>query len=266
MVDFWDKVKQAGSQDVILNRYERGMTVSRINRPDKGPFLDTDYFDVFGPTVLATNEIISEIAETRAIPIAMRKAEQEFDLPVTPEYALPLKEELTAWRFAHVQDNQWPSPQRIAKSRLGDIVAPLYQIILKVKPDLEEEFIKLVQEIEKVKLSEKSNSIDADILLAVSKVDQEVVNGVIASQLIANQYNKDKDDREKLTSRKIGNRLKSLSYQPTLTQTGALGFFWDEELLTKLLIEFGVGGVKTSKTSETPDSPRLEGEIEDIFK
>ena len=127
-------------------------------------------------------------------------------------------------------------------------------------------FKQIREEIEKVKLSEKSNSIDADILLAVSKVDQEVVNGVIASQLIANQYNKDKDDREKLTSRKIGNRLKSLSYQPTLTQTGALGFFWDEELLTKLLIEFGVGGVKTSKTSETPDSPRLEGEIEDIFK
>src|SRR3990167_364331 len=162
MTDFWEKVKLSGSQDVILNRYERGTTVSRVNRPDKGPFRDTDYFDVFGPTILATNEIISDIADTRAIPIIMRKSDREFDNDITPETGLGFKEQLTAFRLIHFKD-ELPKVTRIAKSRLGDIVAPLYQILMKVAPKEEERFIKLIQTIEHSKLTEKSSSINGEI-------------------------------------------------------------------------------------------------------
>src|SRR3990167_9005989 len=133
MMDFWEKVKQSGSQDVVLNRYERGTTVSRVNRPEKGAFQDTDFYDVFGPTILATNEIISDIADTRAIPIVMRKADREFDNDITPESGLDLKEQLTAFRLVHFKDDL-PKVTRIAKSRLGDIVSPLYQVLMKIAP------------------------------------------------------------------------------------------------------------------------------------
>src|SRR3990167_8370613 len=163
MTDFWEKVKISGSQDVILNRYERGTTVSRVNRPDKGAFRDTDFYDVFGPTILATNEVISDIADTRSIPIVMRKADRDFDNDITPESGLDFKEQLTAFRLVHFKD-ELPKVMRIAKSRLGDIVSPLYQILMKLVPQEEERFIKLIQNIEKTRLTEKASTIDAEII------------------------------------------------------------------------------------------------------
>src|SRR3990167_1092697 len=227
MTDFWEKVKLSGSQDVILNRYERGTTVSRVNRPDKGPFRDTDYFDVFGPTILATNEIISDIADTRAIPIIMRKSDREFDNDITPETGLGFKEQLTAFRLIHFKD-ELPKVMRIAKSRLGDIVSPLYQILMKVAPKEESRFIELIKSIEFSKLTEKAGSINAEILESFMKASNEMVSGIIASQLVTNYFNEHRSEKEKLASRKIGNLLKSFGYQSTKTSTNTLGFIWDE--------------------------------------
>ena len=151
MMDFWDKVTSAGSVDVLLNRYERGMTVSRVNRPDKGPFKDTDFYDVFGPTLISTNEIIHDIADTRAIPIVMRKSSRDFENEVNPKDALNLREQLTAFRLVHFNDDL-PKINKLVKSRLGDILRPLHQILLKVCPDKEEEFKKILSQIKSKKV------------------------------------------------------------------------------------------------------------------
>ena len=260
MMDFWDQVKSAGSTDVILNRYERGATISRVNRPEKGAFQDVDYYDVFGATILATNEIIHDIADTRGIPIVMRKADRDYENEVIPQTGLEFKEKLTAWRLVHLAD-EFPKVDKPVKSRLGDITRPLLQIIKKVIPQKEELFIGLLKRIEKTKLTEKSNSIDAEILLSMNKSAEEgIIGGVVASQFITNTYNKDKDEKERLKSRRIGNILKSLGFKPTQTQTSALGFFWDQELLDKLLKEYGCFVVSTelSETSETTTSNNIK--------
>ena len=261
MMDFWEKIKQAGSVDVILNRYERGMTISRVNRPDKGPFKDTDYYDVFGPTVIATNEIIHDIADTRAIPIIMIKADRDFENEVDPKDSLDLRERLTAFKLVHYDDDL-PKPVKLARSRLGDIVKPLHQILLKVAPNKEKEFIAMVKRIEKMKLVEKTGTVDSDILqawVAIAKV--KMVNGIVASQDVTDVFNEDKGDKEKLTSRQVGNRLKSFGFQTTKTNTNTLGFFHDEETTIKLKKEYGVVFV-TPESPVTPVSP--ENEPEDI--
>lgn len=259
MMDFWDKVRQAGSVDVALNRYERGSTVSRINRPDKGAFQDVDYYDVFGPTILATNEIINDIADTRAISIIMRKSHKEFENEVVPEDALPLKERLISCRLAHFKDSL-PQVRKIAKSRLGDITRPLFQILLKVNPQEEERFIKLVKKIEDTRLTDKSGSIDAEIIQAWMDVEHEIVNGVLANALVATGFNKDKSDKEQLTPRRIGNRLRAFGFQPTHTGNHALGFFWDKDLTERLAKEYGVLPSETSESPEIPESQKNEAE------
>jgi len=263
MADFWDKVKVSGSVDVVLNRFERGLTVSRVNRPDKGAFQDTDYYDVFGPTVLGTNEIIHDIADTRAIAIIMRKSDKDFEDEVLPENALDLKEQLTAFRLVHFKDNL-PKVEKVVKGRLGDMTRPLYQVVCKVCPKNKDLFIDMIKKIEKTKLTDKSNSMEAEILLGMSKVSNGIVKGVIASQLITNEYNKDKDEKEKLTSRRIGNKIRSLGFNTTTTYTGALGFFWDSDLFDKLIKEYGVHPLLTLETSVTSES-QLVTEAEDIF-
>ncbi|KKM73632.1 hypothetical protein LCGC14_1408420 [marine sediment metagenome] len=277
MMDFWEKIKNAGSVDVILNRYERGMTVSRVNRPDRGAFQDTDYYDVFGPTVLATNEIISTIADTRAIPIVMIKSDKDFEEEVSPKKALPLKEELTAFRLAHYND-PFPSVPKIVKSRLGDITKPLYQILSLIYPISKEEytniinnttpivktevrlsthstFINLIRKIEKTKLVEKIGSIDSDIIQAWVDVKGESIGGVLACQLVTTEFNAEKDEREKLSSRRVGNRLKSYGFQPTTTSNHTLGFFLNDEVLQKLIKEYDLPIDTPSQTPDSPENP-----------
>ena len=261
MMDFWDKVKESGSVDVLLNRFERGLTVSRVNRPEKGAFQDTDYYNVFGPTILATNEIIHDIADTRAIPIIMKNSEKDFENEVLPENALDLKEQLTAFRLVHFKD-ELPTTEKIVKGRLGDITRPLYQIICKICPKNKDLFIGLVKKIQKTKLTEKANSLDAEVLIAMNEVKDETINGVLACQLITNKYNKEKEEKEKFNSRRIGNRLRSLGFEPTSTNTSALGFVLNQELIDKLLREYGVhplGLPVTSETSETPMAVEAKG-------
>ena len=256
MTDFWESVKTAGSQDVILNRYEQGLTVSRINRPDKGKFRDTDFYDVFGPTLLATNEIIADIADTRSIPITMIKSERDFEDEVKRNDLLPYMEQLAAWRMAHGKE-KWEQPNKLVRSRLGDIIRPLHQILIHVAPDYQAAFAEIIEKVKQTKLTEKSNSLTAEVLLSISKTikDGNLVNGVFASQLVTNSVNEGKDEREKFKSRRIGSIIKSLGFKPTVTATGALGFLYRETLLTRLLGEYGVlvpGVTETSETSVTP--------------
>ena len=253
MMDFWDKVKISGSVDVILNRFERGLTISRVNRPDKGAFKDTDYYDVFGPTLLGTNEIIHDIADTRAIAIIMRKSDKDFEEEVLPKNALDLKEQLTAFRLVHFKD-KLPRVEKIVKGRLGDIIKPLYQIICKICPENKDIFIETIKKIEKTKLTDKSNSMEAEILLAISRCMNEIVRGVVACQLITNKYNDTKEEKEKITSRRIGNKIRSLGFNSTTTYTGALGFFWDLDLFDKLIKEYGVRPLASLETSVTSES------------
>ena len=261
MMDFWDKVKISGSVDVILNRFERGLTVSRVNRPDKGAFMDTDYYDVFGPTILGTNEIIHDIADTRAIAIIMRKSIKDFENEVLPENSLYLKEKLTAYRLVHFKEDL-PQVSKIVKGRLGDITRPLYQIINKICPENKQLFIDMVKKIEKTKLTDKSNSMEAEILLAMGKVSSESVRGVLACQLITNKYNEEKNDKEKIFSRKIGNKIRSLGFVATTTSTSALGFFWDEDLFSRLLLEYGVHPLGMTETSETSETQNIQAQSE----
>lgn len=261
MTDFWTSVSNAGSKDVILNRYEKGLTVSRVNRPEKGAFQDTDYYDVFGPTVLATNEIISDIADTRSIPITMIKSTRDFEDDVTPERFKDLYEQLVAWRMCNLH-TEWSIPKKIVRSRLGDIIRPLHQILLRIAPQYEAEFTEMVQRISKTKLTEKASSLTAEVLLAIRETinTNNAVNGVFACQYITNLVNKDKDEKEKLKSRRIGSIVKSLGFKTTQTSNNALGFFYQENLLTRLLGEYGVLTLGVPESPVFPESPDVNSE------
>lgn len=261
MTDFWEKVKQSGSQDVILNRYESGTTVSRVNRPEKGAFRDTDYYDVFGPTVLATNEIINEIADTRSIPITMLKADRDFDNIVTPESGLDLKEQLTAWRYVHLNDT-FPKVNKMAKSRLGDITRPLYQILMKVAPKEEQNLKDLINKIEKSKLTDMSNSINAEILQAWNSISYQINDNVIPCKAVTDSFNEGKEDRERFASRRVGSILKSLGFYACSTSNHTLGFIYEEERTVKLLKEYGVLSIVTPVNPETPETPDIQAQMD----
>jgi hypothetical protein len=53
VLDIWNKAQKAGTEDILLLRYEKGATVPRVLYPDRGPFRDTVYYDIYGPTIVA---------------------------------------------------------------------------------------------------------------------------------------------------------------------------------------------------------------------
>ncbi|MBU6501151.1 MAG: hypothetical protein KGI72_04985 [Patescibacteria group bacterium] len=240
MMNLWEKIEKAGSEDVFLNRPERGIDVSRVNRPEKGAFQDTDYYTVFGPTIFATNETIHEILDTRAIPIIMVNSKKEFTLKVQPEDALPIKEKLTAWRASTMGD-MWPDVGRIAKSRLGDITQPLYQVLMNINPAREEAFKKMVHEIEKRRLAEKVDSTSGQIILALLYCQDQIESGCIKGQLIANKYNEGNlNSKYNTQSRTILNKLRSMGLETRTLHGGSMGVVWNEDRINSLKIEFGI--------------------------
>ncbi|RZB36395.1 MAG: hypothetical protein SRB2_02220 [Desulfobacteraceae bacterium Eth-SRB2] len=102
VMDLWKKAERTGTEDILLQRFEQGAVVPRVLHPDLGPHKDTVYFDIYGPTVIATNEKVSEILATRAIQIIMPESNRQFEDDVKPEDALPLRERLVAWRARHM--------------------------------------------------------------------------------------------------------------------------------------------------------------------
>ena len=64
--------------------------------PERGPHKDTVFYDIFGPTLIATNVAVHNILDTRAVQINMPQTDRDFEEDVTPEAALPLKERLAA--------------------------------------------------------------------------------------------------------------------------------------------------------------------------
>ena len=120
----WKKAEKAGSDDALLLRFERGGKVPRVIYPERGAFRDTVYYSVFGPTIIATNEPLHHILETRAIAIQMPDSSKSFEMEVRPRIcACPLKERLVAFRFRHMAQ-PLPQVEKPATRALGRYHAP----------------------------------------------------------------------------------------------------------------------------------------------
>ena len=270
MMDLWKKVDKSGSEDVFLNRPERGATVSRVNRPEKGPFLDTDYFDVFVATTFATNEVINDILETRAIPIIMKNSKRKFPARLTPKLGLPLRERLIAWR-ATTYYQRLPQKEAIARGRLGDITLPLYELSLVVSPHKTELFKKLVEDIKNSKRKDRSEGENGEVLKAVIAEREMVKNSLIKNTFILNKFNEDKGDREKWTAKRMANRLKTMGFGAATWEDSSAAILWSLDFINNLCDEYGINPIQPSSvSSEAPKAPEVPvtldtmGHIEDI--
>jgi hypothetical protein len=168
--DIWKKLERQGSEDILLLRFEKGAKAERVLYPERGPFEDTVYFDLFGPTAIATNEPLHRILDTRCIPIVMPQSNSNFPLDPRPQFGLPFRERLTVWR-AKMSLKEIELEDKPVPGRLGDILRPLVTVINLVIPEKRTEFMDLVSSLQEQRLQEKSFSIEAEIIQAVfSKV------------------------------------------------------------------------------------------------
>src|ERR1035437_9704852 len=126
MMDISRKAERANCMDILLSRYEKGGQCNRVLYPDQGPFNDTVYYDIYGPTIIASNEPVHKILGTRCLPIIMPNRPGNYENP-RPEMGLELTERLTAWRAKHLFTTFADlEPVEGISGRLWDIAKPMF--------------------------------------------------------------------------------------------------------------------------------------------
>jgi hypothetical protein len=239
VMNLWRKAQREGSEDILLGRYERGFTVPRVLFPDRGPHQDTRYFPIFGPTVIATNEAIHHILETRAVTITMSEARRRFETDVTPEGARPLRERLVAFRARHLGE-PLPEAGKPAAGRLGDILKPLRQIARLVRPDREKAFLAFVADLRRERRQEKSETLEGELLRVLDGLREKVREDLLPVRLVTQALNDGRPEREQVSDQKVGRRLRSLGFEKGPRSREGATIRWDEEKLARTMAAYGL--------------------------
>ncbi|MBI3192877.1 MAG: hypothetical protein HYZ34_00250 [Ignavibacteriae bacterium] len=236
VMDLWKKVSRSNSEDIILQRFEKGANAYRVLGGSKGTITDMKRFEIFGPTIIGTNEELHKILDTRAVHITMLPSQKVFETDVTREIALPFKERLVAFRMRHYLE-QLPVIEKPASGRLGDILLPIRQIIRLVRPDKEKQFMSLVQVIQQRRETERTISLDAMIISVIIGLRNiaRAGHGVIGVKQITDSVNTAWDlSSGNLTPHKIGRKLLSLGFEKARMSNGNAGIIYNQPLINKL--------------------------------
>jgi hypothetical protein len=209
----WKKAEKSGSEDILLLRYERGASVSRVLYPEKGPFEDMKHFSISGPTVVATNEPVHKIFDSRSILINMENRPGVYEDP-TPEKAQELKERLTAWR-ARTLLEPLPDIEHIPElnGRLWDISKPLLQICKLIYPEGLAELRETLKGIADQRLEDKKDSIEGQIVSVLYELSPETENifeWTVKTQEVLDSLNKNRPEAYKLSPQYLGKRLNAM--------------------------------------------------------
>jgi len=237
--DIWRKAGRNGSEDILLHRFEKGVTVARVLFPDRGPLKDTVHYSIFGPTIIGTNEGVHQILETRTVLINMPETSRRFENDVTPELSQPLRERLVAFRAAHLGETFADIPKPAA-GRLGDILKPIQQIIRLVKPQREPSFLRLVRELEAERLIEKADSLEAQILMTLIGRKGHVERGILPVKAITDAFNEGKSEKSQVTYQRVGRRLSAMGFKKARASDGASAIIWDEESIERMKETYGL--------------------------
>lgn len=237
--DFPKKIERANCDDLLLARFERGSTSSRTLWPEKGAFMDTKTFNLFGPTIVMTNRPVDDILESRSISIDMKPSYTRFNNPVLAENALDLKAELMAFRYRH-QNTPILEVDKPTDGRLGDILSPLYNIVVTFFPEKMEAFNNLLEIIINQKKESATDTFEAQLVEVVVSAEAQVVEGFLAIDLIASLFNEGKDEKFAIRNETIGRILKGLGFNSRRTTGGKRGIYYDPELVKNLAYQYGL--------------------------
>jgi len=214
IMDLWKKAESDGAVDILLLRNEKGAKVSRVLFPEKGAFEDTVHYDIYGATIMASNEAVHKILGSRCIPITMpNKPSGTYEDP-KPEKALELKERLTAWR-SRVIDNPLPEIGAIERlsGRLWDISKPMLQVCKLVYPEGLATLTKALQDVAMQKSEDKKAGIEGQIIEAINELSSDkkmLPEWNISQSRVLSLLNESRLEQHQLTPQYLGRKLKAI--------------------------------------------------------
>jgi hypothetical protein len=214
--DLITKAEKRGADDILLNRYSRDTAkVGRVLDPQAGPFHDTRYFDVYGPTIIAVNAPLRDPYLSRALEIVPPEAARRWPT-LTREDALPYRERGVAFRARYL-GRPLPEVEKPADGRIGDIMQPLAQVAALVGPEAERACAALVTYFGESRRQARAEAPEADLVRAFltltkgSAPEQGECSLEVAKVTIA--VNAERPEKAQLSPEQVGRRLSALGFK-----------------------------------------------------
>lgn len=226
---------------LVNNRYKRGVYVTRIAMDKKGE-KQVEHYDVFGATAITTKESIEPSLKSRCIVFTMqRNLKPEVERPLDYEKAQILRNKLTIFRAKFI-GKELPAYEQIARGRLNEILLPLYQILISVKPAWKPEFKEIIKSLRGQKKVEESLTLEYDILqVIIDRLGGQIMDLCILTQKIAEAINKDIGEKAKpISDRAIAFRCNRLGFEIWRGAAGKRGFRIKRELLKSLTDQYEI--------------------------
>jgi len=240
---FWGSDMDMDLARIIMSRYQRGMTVPRVNRDKKGE-RQIELHNVFGPLVICTTSNIPDAIEDRCIKIQMKR---NVFPAVTGDFDLAEEQRLinllTLFRARYLNE-EFPKHKNIAQWRLGEILTPLYKILLLVDKSRIEEFEKFIEEEETSRATDEATS-DNAIIISILIDFYNDGRDIVATKDIAKKYNQDIENLNlQINPRSMGWRMRPFNFRKkVIAEKGEInkaGWIIDRETLTRLAERFSV--------------------------
>jgi len=238
--DIVSRMKTGRGEDLILNRFERGVTAARVT-PGKRGFDDVTHYSVFGPTVLASNVPVDSFIESRGISIELKKSGRIFNNNVTPESCLELKERLTSFRIRHCQDSL-PVIDKVVPGRLGDAFRPLHQVVRMVNPGWEKSLINMIKKVKRNDTPVGPDTFDNRVLRTVMNLVNQTMTDTVSIKVIAGCLIEGKHGEVQLSlCKRVGHTLGRLGFEKTRVGAGGnTAIIIDRILLDNLKEKYGI--------------------------
>jgi len=267
VMDLSKKLAKNESEDILLQRFERGARIQRTLFPERGPFEDTVSYEIFGPTVIATNIALHKILDTRCFPISMPHSDRYYPAP-SPMEGCRLRERLVAWRAKHLFD-PLASPGKIMSGRLGDIAMPLRSILQEVKPEAIPSFDELIDQMQTSSREDKAQSLEARLIGTVKTLALANQNCDVPISDIAAKLNQgiNEESIAYVNAWKIGRLLKALGFKRGRSSQKR-HIEVEKEELESMCLEYGIEGTyenlpETSQASQCHRSTDYPRDISD---
>jgi len=236
----------------LLNSgYRKGQYAIRVEKVEDGT-PQIAMFDTFGFKVLAGTEELAATLQSRCIITSMSKAVRKVRLFIDEEKAQELRDKLLMYRFRKLGKN-------LEKLELEGLaqnarVIELFISLIQVAPtqDVRQRLLTCMKGISQSQLEEEQAGIEARVFEAVQKCKDRVEDGKLATATIADAFNEGLTEKEQLTIRLVGRKLRALGFERCrVGKKGQAGLHWDAKLVERLRMRYRLPTFEaTSVTSE----------------
>jgi len=237
MYELSKRARMKDSYDLLLGRFEKGMKIPRVTAFDKGPFEDMKYYEVYGPTILATNTEIPENdpLRSRCIRIIMPEARGIYP-DNSDEDFIDIKARLLAFRARH-QDNPLPNIDKPIPGRLGDLMHPLLQIAKLLPEDALKNLESLVEEVEVERKESQAETLAGKIAHALYHLRGEVDKGRLPVTVLIDSLNKGSIYRS--SDQAVGRELSAMGIQRKKSM-GTMHIIWNLEGMEQIWKRYSI--------------------------